>query len=76
MKAVLFMEGGVIQKIISDGELEVRIIDGDTEGEEAEVQLIEGKMKYVFNSNRIAEVDKVRTETIFKEIESNENTSN
>ncbi|MFD1736119.1 hypothetical protein ACFSCX_06030 [Bacillus salitolerans] len=73
MKVVLFMEGGVIHDIISDGELEVRVVDADVEGlHESETQTVEGETKFVFTSNRTPEVDTKRVEQIFNEIAVNE----
>lgn len=73
MKVVVFIEGGVIQDVISNNELEVRIIDGDLDGcEERDVQRIEGEDVYVYSSHRTAKVDKSKVEKIFREIQKNE----
>lgn len=49
MRVAIFMEDGIINDIISDGELEVVFIDRDVEGvEEDEVKTVTGEDAYVF----------------------------
>lgn len=69
MKAVIFIEGGVIQDIITDREIEIRIIDMDVDDlDETKIQVIEGQDSYVYDSN-CSRVDKNRLLQIFSEIE-------
>ena len=72
MKAVVFIEGGVVQEVLSDEGMEILIVDRDTEGVETnELYKITGDDAYVY-STRGSSVNKEKIEEIYKELEEQE----
>lgn len=66
MKVAIFMEDGIINDIIADGELELVFIDRDTEGcMDEEVLAVDGADAYVIE--RTAYVDADALEKIYEQ---------
>lgn len=61
-KIVVIVKGGIVQRVLSEQELEVLIVDQDVEGEET-VSLLLGEEAHV--SLIDAEVDKDTVATVF-----------
>lgn len=54
MKAVIVVEGGIVQEVISDEKsVDIVVVDHDTEDmDESEVKHVEGWRSYVYNGLR------------------------
>lgn len=65
-KVVIFIEGGVVHDVIADEELEVMILDYDTEGGEAErVSTVDSREVYVTQQNAVVnpkEIQKIENQ--------------
>ena len=68
-KIIVFMEGGLVQCVMTDTEADVTILDHDIDGIEPEqINMIEGEETYIYRF-RGHEQDSVRVNKILKEIE-------
>lgn len=73
MRAIIFIEGGVVQEVMSDEGMEILIVDRDTEGVELdELYKIAGQDAYVYSA-RGSSVNKERIDELYKEFEDQEN---
>ena len=68
-KIIVFMDGGLVQSVMTDTEADVTILDHDVDGlEPEEIKMIEGKETYIYRF-RVHEQDSVRVNKILGEIE-------
>ncbi|PTY93051.1 hypothetical protein B5V90_02910 [Heyndrickxia sporothermodurans] len=72
MRAIVFIEGGAVQEVMSDEGMEILIVDRDTEGVDlSELRKIAGDDAYVY-STRGSSVNKEKIKEIYKELEEQE----
>ncbi len=68
-KIVVFMDGGLVQTVMTDNRADVTIIDHDIDGlEPKEIKMIEGKETYIYRFDTY-EYDPVRVNNILNEID-------
>lgn len=64
VKMAIFIKGGIIQSIISDEDVDIRLIDQDTEGlEDDEITEVNGIQSHV--TDHESEIETDRVEEIF-----------
>lgn len=69
MKIAIIVEGGVVQEVISNENIKIRVIDRDTDGVEPEDLIaVENNDAYIYNGVRSSNLQPERTEKIFSEI--------
>jgi|HigsolmetaAR206D_1030411.scaffolds.fasta_scaffold00003_30 hypothetical protein len=68
MKQVIFIEGGIIQEIISEIKNEIVVIDRDVEGlDKTDIRIIEGDESYIYRGLTESKVDPERVKRIYEE---------
>ena len=66
-KLVVFIDGGLVNQVLSNEPIEVVIVDNDLEGlEDNEVSIIMGKEAYVY-STKASEVSTEVVQQVFKD---------
>lgn len=66
MRMAIFIKGGLIQDIVSDSEVDIVIIDGDTDGADSdEIETVLGDEGVI--SHRQADIVPTQVDTIWKQ---------
>jgi hypothetical protein len=70
-KAIIVMNGGIIQNVVTDEDVDVTVVDYDTEGADLDdLKKVHGNDAYVFGPH--TEVDKDEVENILNMIKDTE----